>query len=283
MRLLRVIPVPLMIAIAQFVVTAPPVLAGSVVYLPAAANNVGLFGSQFRTRVSIFVSSPARPIILNVAAATPAGLLPPTSVVIPDYAGSYSSENILEDLFHYAGAAALSFTLDPLSSPATFIVRAEVYTDGPCGEMSTSVPVLTSEYAIPPPVNPTFGQYNTSQSIGVRSDSEHRVNVACSNFSSNPVSVDAYIYTGSVLEGYHRFPLSPGQWSQAAVDRTWTPDGSGPPVLSDGIVRFSAFPAQGLPVAANIGPVFCYAVVVVNASNDGTLVPGAPGAAYLIR
>ena len=280
MRILRVAPIPLVIVTALLAVYAQPLPAQTVVYLPGAANTAGLGGAQFRTRVFILAYGSRTPVIVNVSAATPGGLLTPASVVIPDDSLSYSSENILDDLFHYAGGAALSFTVDPSSRGLGLVVRAEVYTDGPFGEMSTPVPVLTSADSVPPPWNPIFTSLTSeqnlvSQSIGVRSDSGHRMNVACSNFSPNTVIVDAGIYsTGSVMEPsaqnwYHNFSLSPGQWSQVAVDSTGTPDGIGLPVFSNGIVRFYAFAPPGV---ANIGPVFCYAVIVNNASNDGTVV-----------
>ena len=271
LRLLRVGHIPLVVAVAVLSVYAPPLPAQPVIYLPGAANTAGLGGSQFRTRVFIFAYGASTPVIVNVSAATPGGLLTPASVVIPDDSLSYSSENILDDLFHYTGGAALSFTVDPSSGGLALIVRAEVYTDGPFGEMSTPVPVLTSGDAVPPAYNPVFGQYNISLSIGMRSDSAHRMNVACSNFGPSAVSVDAYLYsTGGVLEWNHEFPLSPGQWSQTAVDSTGTPDGTGLPVFSNGVAHFYAYPAQG-----NVGPVFCYAVIVNNASNDGTVVPAS--------
>lgn len=271
LRILRIAPIPLVIVTALLAIYAPPLPAQPAVYLPGAANTAGLGGAQFRTRVFIFAYGSQTPVVVNVLAATPGGLLTPASVGIPDDSLSYSSENILADLFHYTGGAALRFTVDPSSGGLALIVRAEVYTDGPFGEMSTPVPVLTSGDAVPPAYNPVFGQYNISLSIGTRSDSAHRMNVACSNFGPNSVSVDAYIYsTGGVLEWNHEFTLSPGQWSQAAVDGTGTPDGTGSPVFSNGVAHFYAYSSQGV---ASIEPVFCYAVIVNNASNDGTVVP----------
>src|SRR5512141_2443619 len=95
LRTIRGVHIPLVIAIAQLAGSAP--LAAQVVYyVPGAANASGFRGSQFRTRVSLLASG-RPPIIVNVSAATPGGLLGPASVVMPDPSGYYSSENILED------------------------------------------------------------------------------------------------------------------------------------------------------------------------------------------
>lgn len=270
MRPLRVFPAALMIGIATFAAAEPPIpeaTANPVFYLPAAANTAGLFGAQFRTRVFIAAGNLGG-INVSVVAATPSGLL--MTALIP-LIYNYTSENILEDLFHYSGGAALSFTLGP-GNPGTFLVRAEVYTDGPFGEVSTQVPLLTSNGIVfPPPQN----SYTTFLSIGLRSDSGHRLNVGCSNFGSDPASVGVDIYPADPAEsnaGFwtHTFSLLPGQWLQTSVDKAADPAHPGPPVFSLGTARFYATYTETETVAL---PIFCYVVNVSNSSNDGTLVP----------
>ncbi len=270
MRPLRVLPAALMITIATFAAADPPIpeaTANPVFYLPAAANTAGLYGAQFRTRVFIAAGNDGA-INVSVVAATPNGLL--MTALIP-LVYSYSSDNILEDLFQYTGGAALGFTLGP-GNPGTFLVRAEVYTDGPFGEVSTQVPLLMSNDIVFPP--PQYS-YTHFLSIGLRSDSGHRLNVGCSNFGSHPVSVEVDIYPADPAEnnaGFwtHTFSLLPGQWLQTPVDKAANPAQPGPPVFSLGTASFYATYTETETVPL---PIFCYVVNVSNSSNDGTMVP----------
>jgi len=259
----------LFIAAALFTLPATSSLAqssvlllksGSTVYLPSAANAAGLNGAQFRTRLFI-TNNNQGPIGLTVVAATSGGFLQTTLSRVNQ---AYVLENVLEDLFHYAGGAALSFTLTPDSIPdAVVAMRAEVYTDGPLGEYSTPLPLLTSESIVT----------GFSQSIGIRTDSGHRLNVGCSNFGQDAASIQAELFQGEGSASLYYFQLMPGQWMQTAVDPASLTSSQVP-----GVFNFGRTDAVSTTTTL---PVFCFAVIVSNASNDGTLVPAVPDAGII--
>lgn len=259
MRELLAVSTALITSVATLSLADPPTpadTASQTVYLPAAVNTAGLFGAHFRTRVFIRLDN-FSPIDLAVVAVTPNGFL--TATLSPSH--DYASDNILDDLFHYTGGAALSFTLASDSiNRGTFVMRAEVYTDGPLGEVSTQLPLLTAENVVVSQPDP---ERALSVSVGLRSDSGHRLNVGCSNFGQDAASVSAILY--SPVDGSfwaYTFSLLPGQWSQTVVDNTSMP----PPA------RLYFISSDTVTNTVTL-PIFCYAVIVSNTSNQGTMVP----------
>jgi len=232
--------------------------ASPVQYIPSAANTPGLYGAYYKTRLFIRENNGNGGIILVLSAATPGGLLTTTLT----FAGDYYSDNVLDDLFHYTGGAAISVGVNP-GDNSTFVMRAEVYTDGPFGEMTTPLPLLTLDSAVTTPDPATYPTLNVA--VGLGSAANSRINIGCSNFSSDPATVVASVYGSHGWGGTQTLSLAPGQWSQFALE----PE----PALPYSKASTAYFYGKGTSPAA---PIFCYAVKVSNSSNDGTLIPAVP-------
>lgn len=210
---------------------------GTAYFLPAAANTDGAYGAHFRTRVYIRSDGSNAPLL--VVAATPAGFLSTTLSVV----NTYTSENFLEDVFHYSGGAALS--ISRIGGLGPFALRAEVYSDGPSGVTTTPIPTLSLADVVASAAAPVTD--TLSISLGVFADSQNRLNVGCANLDSSPVVVNARLYTfGGLLPWSFNFALQPGEWYQTSVSTAAIEAGSSVYFLS-----------SGSPSAV----VFCYAVL----------------------
>lgn len=239
--------------IGSLAVTNSLAAASPVQYFPSAANTPGLYGAFYKTRM--FIRENNGGIILVLTAATPGGLLTTTLTVANDY----YSDNVLDDLFHYTGGAAISVSVAPGSS-GTFVMRAEVYSTGPFGEMTTPLPILTLDSAVTSPLPATIPTLNVA--VGLNSGANSRINIGCSNFSSDSAAVVVAVWGDDGSNDQRTLSLASGEWSQFELDTQ--------PAATH---RTAYFYGQGTAPAA---PIFCYAVKVSNSSNDGTLIPAVP-------
>ena len=230
----------------------PQVFPGFNLWLPTSANVPGRFGAYFRTRVSV----------LN-----PQNFGYNVSVKLHDSSGSGRTaqfslapgeqktwDDFLGSVFPGATAGALEFdswlAVPGGSSSNTFLVSAMVYTDEPGGRYGTSLPT----FAIPT----AYGGTPLAYSAGIEVSARRRTNVGCVNgspYSSAIVQAEIHASDGSVL-GTVQINLSPAGWNQTSV----------PFPVSNGYVHWRNVEAAWLPL--------CFAVVVENDSNDGSLILG---------
>ncbi len=207
--------------------------------LPTSANVSGLFGSVYRTKVSIFnaVNASYR---IRVGLSDSRGEAMNTSISIGP-GQTLTFDNILGDLFGYTGGGAID--LDSGNSSFVFIVSAQVYVDTPNGRYTTAVQFADDLGAITPS-RPGFA-------VGLSVNSLRRTNVGCaSNTSvSQSVTFQGFDENNFATGSPFTFPLAGFGWSQFAANF----------FLSNGGIRITT-----------TGNAVCYAVEVDNTSNDGT-------------
>jgi hypothetical protein len=217
-------------------------VASTAVVVPTAANVVGLTGSTFRTRISIF---------------NPTSFTYPIQVTFYDVSGNMAKasinmaagqlrvyDNFLGDVFSATGAGTLkfeSFRIVGGSPNFQFVVNAEVWTISSNGRYGTSVTTSLGD-----------GSAAESYSPGIRVDSDFRSNAGCFNDSSvsNTVVADVFDTSNNLVTSV-TLTVPPKAWMQAAI----------PANVPSGYVRFR--PAW---------PAFCWAVIVNNTTNDGHFV-----------
>jgi hypothetical protein len=231
-----------------------PLVAATNAYVLASSANVqGQFGAYFKTRV-VLVNPNLSTMKIGVLAATPSGLLPtnPAFTLAPGQVLVLT--NFLDDAFQYTGGAALLFATNPdsLDPHAPFLLTAEVYVEGTSGRYSTPLQLLGEEDRVASSVDAGY-----SVSPGVVIDANNRANVGCVNFYTSPATITASLIGGATTLWSNTFSLQPYQWQQVSVSLSSAPSGS--TVL---------FRSSGTP--QNL---WCYAVNVNNASNDGTQIP----------
>ena len=211
--------------------------------IPTAANSQGLSGARFKTRLTLtsFGSARAGSVRLQVLPSVgKAGLS--RSIVLPPGATTTLGD-VLGDLGYEGGAAIeLAYAEDePL------YVTAEVYADSPTGRYTTVVPVIAEPLNDPRVVTP-----------GIRSDSASRTNIGCANVVGSEYAVSAEVHSadGSTL-GTVSLAVPARGWVQTLV----------PFAVSDGCVvwNWATWSGPGTPSGVS-----CFAVVVDNATNDGS-------------
>jgi hypothetical protein len=219
--------------------------------LPTAANNPGRFGSFFRTRVSI-VNVTNRTYTINATLyRSGGGSLVRQITMASRQARNY--DNFLEDVFTYSGAGGVD--LDAVLAPPggsnlnQFAVFAEVYNDSATGVYKTVVNIA----------DPSDGLSSTDLSItpGIFVDGSARTNVGCVNTATTQaiVNVDVYSSSGGLLRT-HFLTVPASGWAQNEI-------------LQDVSGGYLIWRLQ-LGVSPN-----CFAVVVDNQSNDGSLIQPA--------
>lgn len=222
--------------------------------LASSANVQGQFGAYFKTRVTL--TNPNLAVLkLDVVAATPSGPLPRARLtLLPGQV--LVSDNFLDETFQYTGGAALLFQTrsDNIDPHAPFLLTAEVYAEGASGRFSTYLPVLGAADRVA-----SRTDAGASFSPGVVIDGNNRANVGCVNFdATNSVTIAATLVTGSGTHLWNNaFSLQPQQWQQVPVNLAGLPSGS--------TLSFHSLDASM--------DLYCYAVNVNNASNDGTQIP----------
>ena len=136
--------------------------------------------------------------------------------------------------------------LDVDDGSSDLLVEAEVYVDGPAGTFSTPIPALTLRGMI--------SSFFADISTGLRSGNGTRANIGCSNAASGTTQTTAGIYgTDGVKVGEVVLAVPAEGWVQLPV----------PFAVSGGTVAWRV----------TEGEVYCWAVVVDNTSNDGTILP----------
>ena len=217
--------------------------------IPTAANNSGLFGAVFKTRVSI-VNVTNRSYTINATLYRGgSGTIVRQITMGRGQARNYN--NFLQEVFSYSGAAGVE--LDAVVAPPggsnlnQFAVFAEVYNDGANGVYKTVVNIA----------DPSDGLSLTDPSItpGIFADGSARTNVGCVNTATiqSIVNVDVYSSSGGLLTTH--FLTVPGSgWAQNSI-------------LQDVSGGYLVWRLQS-GVSPN-----CFAVVVDNQTNDGSFIP----------
>ena len=217
--------------------------------IPTAANNAGLFGAVFKTRVSI-VNVTNRTYTINATLyRSGSGTIVRQITMGSRQARNYG--NFLQDVFSYSGAAGVE--LDAVVTPPggsdlnQFAVFAEVYNDGANGVYKTVVNIA----------DPSDGLSLTDPSItpGIFVDGSARTNVGCLNTATTQaiVNVDVYSSSGGLLTT-HFMTVPAGGWAQNGI-------------LQDVSGGYLIWRLQ-FGVSPN-----CFAVVVDNQTNDGSFIP----------
>lgn len=220
--------------------------AVSEVVFPTSANVAGLYFATFKTKMTI-VNPNSTPITISAQLATPDGLKTATIAVAghqvitwPEFLGS---------VFGYTGGAGIHLKE---AYGQGFIATAEVYVDGQSGRYSTPLPNLTSNDSLNNAVGSRF------LVSGLVSNALNRVNVGCSNLSSQSAAVRIWFFSapGQANPSFLDLTLNAFQWAQQPVT-----------LQGDQILVAFSLSGTGAP------EVYCYGVNVNNGSNDGTLVP----------
>jgi hypothetical protein len=218
--------------------------------IPTAANNAGLFGAVFKTRVSIVNVTNRTYTITATLYRSGSGTIVRQITMGSRQARNY--DNFLQDVFSYSGAAGVE--LDAVAAPSAggsdlnqFAVFAEVYNDGANGVYKTVVNIA----------DPADGLSLTDPSItpGIFVDGSARTNVGCLNTATTQaiVNVDVYSSSGGLLTT-HFLTVPAGGWAQNGILQ----DVSGGYLIWR--LQFGVSPS-------------CFAVVVDNQTNDGSFIP----------
>lgn len=216
--------------------------------LPTAANNPGQFGSFFRTRVSIVNVTNRTYTIYATLYRSGGGSLVRQISMASRQARNY--DNFLQDVFSYSGAGGID--LDAVLAPPggsdlnRFAVFAEVYTDGPNGVYKTVVNVSD--------LSEGLSLTDTSITPGIFVGGDSRTNIGCLNTAATQaiVNVDVYSNSGGLLTT-HFLTVPASGWAQNGI-------------LQDVSGGYLIWRLQ-FGVSPN-----CFAVVVDNQSNDGSLI-----------
>jgi hypothetical protein len=225
--------------------SANAVGAVSHLLLPTSANVPGLYGSYYKTKVSIFNAVGAS-YSIRAGLSGPDGEI--THAFIPIGPGqTVTFNNFDSDVFGVTGAGAID--LDSGDPNHRFVVTAQVYVDTANGRYTTAVQ-FADDLGIVTPSRPGY-------IVGVSVNSQRRTNVGCASASSEPqtVTFQAFDASNTSVGGPLSFTLAPFGWSQYAYAGS----------LTNG----------GIYVTATQGAV-CYAVEVDNVSNDGTFQLATP-------
>lgn len=225
-------------------VISEPAAVSRDLLIPTAANSDSLFGAVFKTRLTLLSLGSSRPAPVHLqvlprgSEAAPSKtivLLPGVPLTLDDALGGLS----------YEGGAAILVTH---AEDQPLYAAAEVYTDSAGGRYTTPVPVLgdpAPERRVATP--------------GISSTSTSRTNVGCANVGETGRGVDAEVHAadGSKLGTVTLLTRSKG-WVQEPVPF---------PVSGGYILWGNAEGMTGPPTG-----VTCFAVVVDNATNDGSLI-----------
>lgn len=224
-----------------------PLAVGAVSHLllPTSANVNGLFGSVYKTKVSIFNAVNAS-YDVRVGLSDRRGEIDHVFVSLaPGQTRTFN--NILGDLFGYTGGGAID--LDSGNTGFTFVVNSQVYVDTSGGRYTTAVQFADDLGAITPS--------RPGYVVGISVNSLRRTNVGCASNTSVPQTItfqgfDANNFTvGSPLT----FTLAGFGWDQFGAN---------------------FFLTNGGIYITTTGNAVCYAVEVDNTSNDGTFQLATP-------
>ena len=224
------------------VLTEPPA-ATRTQLIPTAANAPGLFDAHFKTRVTLLSLGSSRQSSVRLEVLPSALGRGPVGVITLAPAAVVTFEDFLGALGYEGGAAiVVSHAEDqPLH------VTAEVYAESPSGRYTTVVPVIT---------DPASDRRRVTS--GVTNSGLSRANLGCASLSDRDELARAEVHgpDGSEL-GTLLLTVPRRGWVQRAI----------PFSVSDGYVIWGTFANLAGPPEG----VSCFAVVVDNASNDGSL------------
>ncbi len=212
--------------------------------IPTAANSQGLSGARFKTRLTLTSFGSARTGSVRLQVLPSVGKVGPSRSFVLAPGGTTTLDDILGDLGYEGGAAIeLAYAEDE-----PIFVSAEVYADSPSGRYTTVIPLITDPRTDPRVVT-----------TGIRSDYASRTNLGCASVvgTEHAVSAEVHSADGSIL-GTLSLAVPPRGWVQTLV----------PFVVSDGYVVWNASSWLGPGTPSGIS---CFAVLVDNATNDGSL------------
>ena len=223
--------------------------SSAVIRIPAMANNPGLFGAFFRTKVSILNVTPQ---VFQVEATlyNQTGEVQKVSLASgPGQALNF--DNFLQDVFGYQGAGAVRLASLPAGQTSNqFMVSAEVYADSLSGRYKTIVQ--------PGGDSDSISSSREAFTPGISVDATSRTNIGCYNdgFQSlGPQTIFADLNRASgTLVNTYVLNLPAKGWSQIAINDP----------VSGGYIKWRP---------QTLSSCYCYAVVVDNTSNDGTFIP----------
>jgi hypothetical protein len=224
-----------------------PLAVGAVSHLllPTSANVNGLFGSVYKTKVSVFNAVNAF-YDVRVGLSDRRGEIAHVSVSLAP-GQTITFNNILADLFGYTGGGAID--LDSGNTGFTFVVNSQVYVDTPGGRYTTAVQFADDLGAITPS-RPGFV-------VGVSVNSLRRTNVGCASNTSVPqtISFQGFDANNFAVGSPLTFTLAGFGWDQFGANF----------FLTNGGIQITT-----------TGNAVCYAVEVDNTSNDGTFQLATP-------
>jgi hypothetical protein len=223
--------------------------SSAVIRIPAMANNPGLFGAFFRTKVSI-LNVTTQVFQIEATLFNQNGEVQKVALAIgPGQALNF--DNFLEQVFGYQGAGAVKLASLPSGQTSNqFMVSAEVYADSLSGRYKTIVQpggdldsISSSREAFTP---------------GISVDATSRTNIGCYNdgfqaLSPQTIFAELYRASGTLVNTY-ALNLPEKGWSQIGINDT----------VSGGYIKWRPQTQSSC---------YCYAVVVDNNSNDGTFIP----------
>ena len=160
--------------------------------------------------------------------------------------------DVAESLFGMAGASAGSVEV---SSDVPVLVTARTYNQGTSGTFGQYLPGADAGQALAP------GQLGVLPQI--KNTADFRTNVGFVNLGSAPCTVRVRLYSASGLQLGSAVTRSanPGEWSQ--INDVFDEAGAGSSSLGMATVE----------IVSGDGPIWAYASVVDNTSNDPTTVP----------
>jgi hypothetical protein len=211
--------------------------------VPAVANAPGLNGAFFRTRVKLY-NPTDHGFSINVVVMDGVGgeVLKSINIGSKNY---LVWDNFLSEVMGYSGGGALLFRSVNGAPADKFTLSCEVYTDSFGGRYTTSVPTIETIVGSPPSSPPSYSN------VGIRIDSQQRMNVGCVNPNVTSASVTMLLYdeTAQLLTSL-TLDMPPFSWKQVPLSAS----------VNNGNIVWSA-PNGTFP----------YVVSVNNTSNDGTL------------
>jgi hypothetical protein len=224
----------------------PQLGAFSRIVVPTSANVGGQNNTFFRTRLAILnvtqQSYTVQAILYSGGGQVAIANIPMSPGGLVNY------ENVLQELFGFVGAGAIVF--DSFGAGREFFVTAEVYNEKVgCGRFYT---VVTGG----PILEPSLAEFD-NLSLGVFVDSANRTNVGIFNDSNTESTV--------VYELFNASGARLAQVSRTVGGKTWNQFSLNEASVTGGYIRWRV----------TGGPVFLWAVVVDNASGDGTFLPAA--------
>lgn len=228
---------------ASLQVISEPAPVSKSLLIPTAANAGSLLGAVFKTRLTLVSLGSGRPSSVRLQVLPSEGKVGPSRTILLEPGAASTFEDILGEL-GYEGGAAIEATY---GEDQPLFATAEVHADTVDGRYSTPVPVLG---------DPSSGRSGVTP--GISSTATSRTNVGCANVGEGGKRVLAVVHAADGAKLGTVELVVPGRgWAQKAV----------PFPASGGYVRWGY---DGY-MRGQAPDVSCFAIVVDNATNDGSL------------